>query len=255
MYLVAGSDRVLVRPLDYVPGYVVVDGEPAQLLDQPLAGPALPGPDPDHFWTVEQDGNERRITLISFDGIPTGLSVPTPDGFAEPDGTGWLLVRDRAGQTHFVGPDGAHTITDGYVLATGPTRWLVAEGNCPAVVIDRATGERQSIALTDCDMRDFLPSGGLVSPDGTRAALARVRTGRPVVELIDLDTGKIWDTGIPLGSGGGVSQAMAWTPDSARLLVTAERGAIKVLEPQRRTAYPLAVPDEGFTHLILRITT
>ena len=45
VYLLAGSDRVVIRPLDNVAGYLVVDGKPARQLSPLLnQGPILAGP-------------------------------------------------------------------------------------------------------------------------------------------------------------------------------------------------------------------
>ncbi|MDQ2797774.1 MAG: hypothetical protein M3Y06_11535, partial [Actinomycetota bacterium] len=51
---VVGSNAAIVRPIDYVPGYLVPDGKPAREISASLSqvrdGPVFPGPDQNHVW-------------------------------------------------------------------------------------------------------------------------------------------------------------------------------------------------------------
>jgi hypothetical protein len=131
---VVTPSAAIIRPLDFVPGYVVPDGEPAQQLPKPLrhGGPAVPGPKPGQVWTPAGQGRTER--LIGSDGQPTGAVVHLPgdtSGFTASDGHGYLLV-PTGGGVYDARPDGLHRITTGSVVASGPTGWLAVREPDPA---------------------------------------------------------------------------------------------------------------------------
>lgn len=99
---VAAADRVIIRPWDYVAGYVVPDGKPSRELPAAFGqgGPTLPGPDPRHLWVQSGDNQHAVMVLVALDGTPAGLSIPIPAGmdpFVQADGGGYLLISGTGG--------------------------------------------------------------------------------------------------------------------------------------------------------------
>jgi hypothetical protein len=214
--LVVGPDEVIVRPWACVHGYLIRDGQPASDLRGMLAhcGPALPGPRPGQVWVQTGDQDHPRMVLVGLDGRPTGVSVPGQGYLGVSDGAGYVLV-DLVGGTYDARPDGLHRITSGRVLASGPTGWLAEEcddrHHCTMDVIDRRSGAHRTIGPA----RDDQYSGGIISPDGTLAALA-TQTDQDqdaILHLIDLGSGADRATSVTLSNdqapGGG---AMVWSP-------------------------------------------
>jgi len=74
----AGAHEVIVRSYDYVPGYVIPDGKPAQLLTGPLAtgGPLVAGPTTSEVWT--SIGTGSNLTLVTLSGRRAGPSIRFP---------------------------------------------------------------------------------------------------------------------------------------------------------------------------------
>jgi hypothetical protein len=78
--LLAGPHQAIVRPLDYVPGYLVPDGRIARPLRGVLSsgGVVLPGPRPGEFWMDSGDGAHMSMLLVGPDGNRLGPAAPTP---------------------------------------------------------------------------------------------------------------------------------------------------------------------------------
>lgn len=74
---VAAADRVIIRPWDYVAGYVVPDGKPSRELPAAFGqgGPTLPGPDPRHLWVQSGDNQHAVMVLVALDGTPAGRAA------------------------------------------------------------------------------------------------------------------------------------------------------------------------------------
>jgi hypothetical protein len=240
---VTGAEGALVRPIDFVPGYLIPDGEPAREAPGALdgSGPAFPGPDPQHLW-VPGGANDDRMVLAGMDGRRTGPSIAAPPQ-GSPVNTSLLAVPDQAGYLLFPGtggvydvrPGGTSRVTTGTVLAAGPTRWLTAEcdrhARCQPVVTDRPTGARHPLST-----RIPLSTGpggagqstiGVISPDGATAA---VLAGSPQarIEIIDLVTGAAHALPLPIDSSevdmGWAWESMAWSPDSRWLFIAVNGG-------------------------------
>lgn len=232
IYFVVGQDRVIVHPMDWVPGYVVHDGKPATRPPPALnqAASTLPGPDPWHLWAETSAGTGSALTLLTLDGHPAGVQIPIP-----PDAT--VQASDRAGNVLMFGvggmydarPDGMHRITSGTLLAVGPTCWLALECDdryqCAGTVIDRASGARRAL---NTPLDSYEQNAGAVSPDGRMVALLQPNGVRgSKVHLLDLVTGANRVTGVMTGShqtlGG---RALVWSPDSRWLFVTDGNGQV-----------------------------
>ena len=229
---VTDAEGALVRPIDFVAGYLIPDGEPARAAPGVLdaGGPAFPGPDPQHLW-VPSSTNDDRMVLVGMDGRRTGPSIAAPPQsspvntslFAIPDQTGYLLFPGIGG-VYDVRPSGTSRVTTGTVLAVGPTRWLTAEcgshARCRPVVIDRSTGVRYPLnTRLDGAVQS---SVGVISPDGATAAVL-VGSPQARIEIIDLVTGTAH--ALPLGIDlsevdmGWAWESMVWSPDSRWLFI------------------------------------
>ncbi|MEO6502169.1 MAG: hypothetical protein ABIQ09_09700 [Jatrophihabitantaceae bacterium] len=235
IFFVVGQDRVIVHPMDWVPGYVVRDGKPATQLPPALsqAASTLPGPDPWHLWAETAAGTGSALTLLSLDGHPAGVQIPIPQ-----DAT--VQASDRAGNVLMFGvggmydarPDGMHRITGGTLLAVGPTRWLARECDeryrCAGAVIDRASGARRALITP---LNSYEQNAGAISPDGRIAALLQPNgVGGSNVHLLDLTTETARVTGVTTSSNqtlGG--RAFVWSPDSRWLFVTNGAGRVLVI--------------------------
>jgi hypothetical protein len=251
---VAGADSVLVRPQDPVTGYRLIDGRPPVALDDQLITPGvvLPGPDSHHIWVQNVEGTSMR--LVDFSGHPTGASVRVPvmADSAQSDGRGYLLFYDVGG-VYEAGPSGAHRITTGSVLATGPTRFLVSECDdvhrCSTYVIDRTTGERRDIGRR----LDLGYATGSISPDGSTAAILNFGpSSAGALQFVNLNTGAVTTSTVALGENNpdsGYSQ-LAWSPDS-RWLFSSVSSTLVVLDRAGKV-HPLGVRLPPVTQLAVR---
>lgn len=256
MSFVVCPDRVIIRPLDAVPGYAVVDGRPARGLRGALShdGPALPGPNGSVVWVGTNDADPVSMTLTSVDGKPTGVSVRSPRGveLATADGAGYLVVPDVGG-VYDARPDGLRRITTGELLAVGPTRWLTTECDdrhrCATVVIDRRSGARRVLGppLGGVDAPH-----GVIAPDGSRAALLRGGPdGTPTVHLLDLGSGTDRRLAVDM-SDDYPSGSLVWSPDSRWLFVAAAHGRVSVVDPRTGRARDLGVALPQIVQLGIR---
>jgi hypothetical protein len=258
----AGPDRAIIRPLDFVAGLAVKDGQPPTDLTGALShgGPAVVGPDATHLWVdTGTNGGPDVMTLTDWNGHPTGTSFRVPkDWFAasaSSDGAGGLLFMAQNGATYQVWPGRPKVLTTGNLLAVGPTGFLVREcgtaGTCLTSVIDRTTGRRRTLAMS------IVPSVGnvgLISPDGRTAAIidaAKIGPALGTLSLVDLVTGVKHpleaNLGTPTGSGG-----MVWSPDGRWLFVVTAAGHVGTVDPHTRQARGLGVQLPVIEQLAIR---
>jgi hypothetical protein len=248
--LFVGSDRVLVRSLDGISGYVVRDGKQASELSPLLRQGIwmLPGPDGQHLWTDQADGELGQLALLSLDGNPTGLTIDVPmgTGVLGSDGTGYALLAGIGG-VYDARPGGAHRISTGMLLASGPTRWLTVECDdslsCANVVIDRISGARRTLNRR-IDSTD--QNSGTISPDGrTAAMLGQGGIDSRGIDLLDLDSGASLPVEVTQSSSGVVnSPQLFWSPDSRWLFATNAAGQVVIInrDTGRATALPARLP-------------
>jgi len=233
--LVVGRHEVLVHGWDSGGGWLVRDGQPVRKLPGLLAaaGPAMPGPNPGQVWVQTGDEQHQKMTLVGLDGRSTGVSLPIQYGGA--DGAGYLLAT-MVGGTYDARPDGLYRITSGVVLAAGPTGWLAEECDerhrCTLNLIDRRSGEHRVLGPT----RDDEFSNGVLSPDGTLAAMAGPtdETGLAALHLIDLRSGADHKSTIMVDTNSGVGYGWAWSPDSQWLFVADAAGNIRAVNRNGR---------------------
>jgi hypothetical protein len=235
---VTDAEGALVRPIDFVPGYLIPDGEPARAAPAALdaGGPVFPGPDPRHLW-VSSSTSDDRMVLVGMDGRRTGPSIAAPPQsspvntslFAIPDQTGYLLFPGIGG-VYDVRPSGTSRVTTGTVLAVGPTRWLTAVCNnharCRPVVIDRSTGVGYPLNTPvplSTRLNGAVPStAGVISPDGSTVAVL-VGSPQARIEIIDLVTGTAHALPLRIDLSevdmGWAWESMVWSPDSRWLFI------------------------------------
>ena len=257
---VVGPDRAIIRPLDFVPGYEVRDGQPPRNLAGVFGagGMALPGPDRNHVWVQTGAGRNASMTLVGIDGRRTHTSIPIPRGgdFPSPDATGYLLFT-LTGGVYRAGPDGLRRVTTGQLLAAGPTRWLTLEcdsrHNCTPTVIDRATGRRHT--LPPAIVR-YSASGGVISPDGRTAALFRTEFGGYLaLHLIDLATGADRRTGVTLAPPSDPEGPFVWSPDSRWLFAADSHEQLTVIDNSTGRVHFLGVGVTGVRQVAFRTSS
>jgi hypothetical protein len=252
--LVVGPHEVIVRPWDCVDGYLIHDGQPASVLRGMLAhcGPALPGPRPGQVWVQTGDQDHPRMVLVGLDGRPTGVSVAGQGYGGLSDGAGYPMV-SLVGGVYDSRPGGLHRITTGTALATGPTGWLAEECDdrhrCTLDVIDRHSGAHRAIRpATDTEYR-----GGLISPNGSMAALAALDPNdrEVVLHLIDLHSGTDRATRVARSGDEDLVAAMVWSPDSRWLFVVDAAGRIVAVD---RAGHPRTLDTRlpAITQLAMR---
>lgn len=257
--LLSGPGWVIVHPLDFVPGYFVADGDPAQPLPDTFAdgGPMFPGPGPDQVW-VNATGSHGRNTLelrVMMTGERAGPRIRIPDAMSGPvtsDGSGHVLVSGPGG-SYVARPSGLDKVTTGEVDAVGPEHLLVTEcddaGRCDPVVITRDTGQRR-----------VLPNGigatawphGAIAPDGSIAAVVRdFANGRPLLSIIDLKSGEVSAIGVT--ARGGFSQSgLVFSPDSRWLFATDTSGALVAIDTGSYRIHRIPSRLPSLTQLTLR---
>jgi hypothetical protein len=234
--LVVGADRVIVDPGDSgVAGALIADGQPAGALPAAFgqSAPLFPGPDPDHLWALDPTSTSAR--LVGFDGrvTATTISIPAGVGSVASDGAGYLFFYGTGG-VYDARPGSLRRVTTGNLLATGPTKWLVAECDiqyrCSTNVVDRASGAKHQLPQT----YDTYSSGGSIAPDGQIAAVVpAAATGAIPLHLLDLESGTDRTTSVtfdPENGGIGGGGTLVWSPDSKWLFVTNGTGRLYAID-------------------------
>jgi WD40-like Beta Propeller Repeat len=236
-------DRVLIRPWDNLPGYVVPDGSAAGRLSGTLSqgGRVFPGPNGDRVW-VQATPDSRSLVLVRSDGTPTGTTIQLPPAAQWPtaaDGSGHVLANGIGG-VYLARSGGVRRITRGSVLAAGPTGWLAVEcderARCVRVVIDRATGGRRTLPGVPTATE---PSTGTLAPDGSVAAYVEQEGEQPVVHLVDLGTGADHALTVDFDPET-LDSDPAWSPDGRWLFLVSE-GHVIAVDPRTRIARELGV--------------
>jgi hypothetical protein len=243
---------VIIRPLDLVPGYLVPDGRPADRLSGVLSlgGPAIPGPKPGQVWVQTDTGKHAAMTLVGSDGGATGVTIPIPSGsYVTSDGAGYPLFTGPDG-AYDAQPDGLHRITTGTVLALGPTRWLTVEcddqDRCENVVIDRGSGKRR---ILRGPVLHLTPHAGVISPDGSTAAVA----GQATLHLLDLKRGTDHWLAVPIDQGAAFdNETVAWSPESRWLFVAGLKGKLLVVDTHTHRVHHLGLALPPITQVAVR---
>ena len=254
--LLAGPHQAIVRPLDYVPGYLVPDGRIARPLRGVLSsgGVVLPGPRPGEFWIESGDGAHMSMLLVGPDGNRLGPAVPTPmsSGWPSSDGRGYLMVQGSAG-VYDEGPGWRRLVTSGAIAAVGPARWLAVEcpqGRCRYLVINPASGSRYLLAGRASVARSVAPFAGAVSPDGQFAAVVVYgRDGSTVLRLLDLVSSAVV-LSVPVNPD--TLGNAVWSPDGRWLFAVSPDGRLLAVNPVTQAVQGLGVSLPRLSALAVR---
>jgi len=256
VYLLASPDRVVIRPLDNVPGYLVVDGKPARQLSPLLnQGPVLPGPAPNQLWIQPADDHEPAMALVTPEGVRLAPFIRIPAGSsaydATPDGAGYLLF-SGVGGVYDARPEGLRRITTGALLAVGPTGWLVVECDeqyrCQTVLIGRVDGSRRVVNAGTVSRNRI----GVISPDGSTAAMPTSGpNGDGGLDLIDLGSGK--HRAVPVSiSQDSLDAGLSFSPDSSLLFTVTADGHLAAINRRTGTVGSLGAPLPVLSQVVLR---
>jgi len=262
---VVGPHQAIVRSPDNVPGYVIPDGRPAQLITGPLAngGPVIPGPKPDQAWVMSGTSSQPTATLVTLAGTPAGDTISFNTNYevpatAEPDGHGYVLVVAKPPNLIYdVGPTFSHRITD-QIIAVGPASFLglACRGQqCHYAVINPATGSRRVLpSLPSRGVRDLLtwPPPGVVSPDGSTAAvLERNKHGQITVQLITMQSGAVTALNVAIDPSTPYD-TLAWSPDSKWLFIAGTYGRLLAWNARTMQVHDLGVQLPDITQVAIR---
>ena len=221
-YVFPDADGVTVASYDNVPGFRLDYGEElVELAGELMGGPLVPGPVPGSVWRVRDPvgpPGEVSAELVDAFGGALGSTIEVRNAVAlGSDGTGGLLVSAPGGY-YSTSPNGSVRLTDGQLLALGPTVAFARECDevlaCAVVRIDRPTGDRipvddpQIVASDDLGFTVFELAGTSVSPDGEVVFVRAPRSGLSW-SIVDLASGAT--TGI---DGPASGTTIVWSADS-----------------------------------------
>ncbi|MGO9221557.1 MAG: hypothetical protein ACLP5E_27930 [Streptosporangiaceae bacterium] len=254
---VAGPSQVIIRPWDFVPGYVVPDGKPARNLPGVLehGGQVLPGPRPGEVW-VRPSLSATSLSLIRLNGSETGVSMRLPSGgwwLATPDGQGDVLL-SGVGEIYAVWPGGSRHL-GGMLAAVGSTRWLTVNcyrpHRCADVVVNPRTGvQRQLGGPPVVSVSASAP--GVIAPDGATAAVFRVSTsGQVTLHLLSLTSGADQRIAVPLEQAANAG-TLAWSPDSRWLFVITAHGGLAAVNASTQQVRGLGVQLPWLSQIAVR---
>ena len=265
VFMAAGPGKVIIRPLDFVSGYLVPDGRPARPLSGALTngGILIQGPQPGTVWWQAGNGS-GSMSLVRLDGNTTGVSLPLPEGVwvTTSDGRGNVLVSSETGVMYDVSPHGFHRFT-GTLAAVGPTRWLIVDcssagqpseagsgrPHCRDVVVNLEDDARRTLAGSPPDTAE---TPGVIAPDGMVAAVFRVSDGQVSPHLVNLASGADQRIRVRLARGTPGPQTLAWSPDSRWLFVVAARGTLAVVNARTRQVQSIGVALPPVSQITVR---
>jgi hypothetical protein len=253
---VASADGAIVRPIDRVPGYRVADDRwPDPIALAPgSGGPVFPGPSPSTVWMQTGGDVNPTLTLSRLDGSWPTASIGVPADSsplqASSDGAGYLLFT-RPDGTYQARPGVLRRLTTGTVLAAGPAGWVDARCDsrrrCALSLISRANGSRRSLGYETAGV-----PGGMVSPDGSTAAMLEASPGGAVrVYLLNLASGKRRPVTVDLDDRGPTG-TIVFSPDSRWLFAVTARGKVAVINPRTAGVTDLDAPLPALSQLAVK---
>jgi hypothetical protein len=261
---VVGPSQVIIRPLDFVPGYLVPDGHHGRSLSGVLShgGTLIPGPRPGTAWY--QSGYQAgSLSLVRMDGTRTGTPLRLPGhGGAQvfPDGRGYALAFGaRTGEFYDVGPQGIRRFA-GTLAAVGPASWLIVpcrdHRHCSDEVVNSATGARHVLpgrAAGPAAAPPFVGPPGVIAPDGSAAALPRAGPGgQMTLQLLNLMNGRNHRINVTLYQGSAGAQTLAWSPDSRWLFVVAANGTLAAVNGRTQHIENIGVNIPSVSQIAIR---
>jgi hypothetical protein len=280
---VAAEHETIIRPADFVPGYIVPDGGPTRLLTGPLAagGPLVPGAlGTETAWIPTEPVTSSKLSLITLSGRPVGPVIrfarggPQLPETAVSDGRGDVLVASSSFTSYDAGPSTDRPVP-GTIIAVGPASWLTVICNargarptlCRNVLIDSGTGAQRVLSGASKPAPYFFtwPPTGVIAPDGAAAAVVgRVVAGQGngptnAVRLINLRTGVAKDLGVRLGwfdsfphDTNTWPESMAWSPDSRWLFVAGVGGKLLAIDTRSDRVESLGITLPRIEQVVIR---
>ena len=253
-----GPHEAVIRPVVFLPGYVVPDGGQARRLTGPLAGrgapiPGLPGTQT--AWITTGSRTSPSLSLVTLSGHRSGPRIRFRPGgqqelsTAASDGRGGVLVTNGFNGAYDAGPSWDRPVP-GWVIAVGPASWLTQTCNwrysrCRYEVIDNSDGARRLLpGVFSSPSYIGWPPNGVIAPDGSTAAVPLTGPdGTTTVHLISLRTGVNRDLPVQtfVAGSGGVQESMAWSPDSRWLFVATLTGELVAINARSHHVWPLAI--------------
>jgi hypothetical protein len=263
---VVGPHEAIIRPeAGSGPAYVIPDGAPARSLVGPLgrAGLLLEGPEPGQAWQYSWSDGSPVMTLVTLAGRPVGPAIaltpphhPAP-GMPAADGQGGVLLLGSSGEVFDAWPGrrDQRDQVNGQVIAVGPTRWLLVScrgaARCRNIVYDPRSGALRALPGPAVAGAAYIwPPEGVVSPDGSAAAIIDTATAPPTIRLINLATGADSRIAVPFPRGAG-NQLMAWSPDG-RWLFLADNGQLLAVNARTGRVTGLGVRLPVITQVAVR---
>lgn len=139
-------------------------------------------------------------------------------------------------------------LTTGTVLAVGPTGWIDAHCDsrhrCALSLISRTTGPRRPLGSET----GGLP-GGVISPDGSTAAMLQVSTGGAIgLSFLDLHSGSRRPVAVAMDGDGTVT----FSPDGHWLFAVTARGSLAVIDVRTAGVRGLGAPLPPLSQLAVK---
>jgi hypothetical protein len=260
----AGEDWIVIRNFDTGRFELVRTGELPVGVDIGDPWSALFQRETGLFWRVSSTflpGEPTDVEEVDHEGTATGRRFEIPFGV-------WPMAVDPGGGVaaeapsgvYQVGPDTARRVTTGSVIALSERIAVVTEcgdelDSCGLFVLDRASGERRQLAITDSRTGDPIATLaiqsmmywgaqdllGAISTDG-RWAPAMIQNDREQFGLIDLTTGQF----LPVAPN--APTGIWWAPDG-RSVIYNQNQRLMLFDTEQRTwtdVVPASVAVQAF---------
>jgi hypothetical protein len=260
----AGEDWILIRNLDSGESQLVRNGELPVGVSVGDAWSTYFQRDTGMFWRVSpmfMASEPTDVDEIDVEGNETGRTFQMPAGVwpVAGDPAGGVVV-GAPGGTYQVGPDGARRLTTGNLVALSPRIAVVTDcgedfSDCGLFALDRTTGQRTEIDLSDSESGD--PIGvfelqsaafwgspellGAVSPDD-RWAPTMITSSRQQFGLLDLTTGEF------VSVSPNPPSSLWWAPDGHTAIYN-QNSRLMLFDTEQRTLtdiLPANVSVEAF---------
>ncbi|HEX3824677.1 MAG TPA: hypothetical protein VHV79_09460 [Mycobacteriales bacterium] len=251
-----GPQGALIRPLDFVSGYLVPDGHFARPLPvtESHGGQLVPGPRRGQFWVQDATHSRLTVSLIDRNGEPTGvgLRLPFSQFSLASDGSGYPLVITRKGG--YDARPGRLRRISGNVQAVGRAGLLTLRcdrrSRCENVLIDPRDGSRSALRHeVDSDTGEPI---GVIAADGRFAAVPNpISDGAGTVRLVNLATGEGHTLRMALPDQD-FDTELAFSPDSRWLFVATANGKLDVVRTSTGRIRSLRVSLPPVTQLVIR---
>ena len=259
VWFVAGPSQMIIRPWDFVPGYVVPDGKPAQPLTGVLSrgGEVLPGPRPGEV-RVQSTYPIKSLSLARVDGSVTGVSLRLPAGgwwLASPERAGRRAAdRRRRDLRRLAGRLPAHR-RDARGGRPDPLAGRDLQPPAPLRGCGHQPAHRRAAAgwAARRSRRSRLPL-----PESSRRTAPRPRCSGSRRAARSRCTWSAWPPGrisgspVPLGPDSLAPGKLAWSPDSRWLFVVTAHGGLAAVNAGTRSVEGLGVRLPWLSQIAVR---